>query len=92
MSCLQLEIETGRYHGVPRENRICRFCDVLEDESHAIYSCVAYDTIRKEYKKLLDVNHTVNKFLNPKDKSMATEVRIFLSLIQEKRESLLAKS
>ena len=92
MSCLQLEIETGRYHGVPRENRICRFCDVLEDESHAIYSCVAYDNIRKEYKKLLDVNHTVNKFLNPKDKSMATEVGIFLSLIQEKRESLLAKS
>ena len=36
-----LEIETGRYKKVPREQRICQFCDNnnIDDEVHFFFTC-----------------------------------------------------
>jgi hypothetical protein len=35
----KLEIEIGRYKKVPREQRICKACKVLEDEKHFFLHC-----------------------------------------------------
>ena len=84
-----VDIETGGYRQISRENRLCPFCDVLEDEEHAIYTCVAYESIRNQFKELLDDNPTVKKFLNPQDKDTATNVGTFLKLIEERRKGLV---
>ena len=89
LSCFDLAIETGRYHGTARENRLCVFCDVLEDEHHAIFDCSAYVSIREQYEDLLRDNPSVNEILNPKSKEMATSVGTYLKLIEAERKSLL---
>ena len=86
LSSFELAVETGRYKGIAREERLCVFCNVTEDEQHAIYHCKAYDSIRNEYKELLEENPTL-KFLNPKDKEMANRVGNYLKLIEDERRS-----
>lgn len=42
-----LRIETGRYEGIPLENRTCFNCvHCVESESHVILHCVLYDDLR----------------------------------------------
>ena len=36
-----LPIETGRWTRTPRDERLCRRCNVLGDERHPLYSCCA---------------------------------------------------
>ena len=43
-----LKIEMGRYLGQTIEQRLCPFCDNVEDEIHVILHCPAYDTLREE--------------------------------------------
>ena len=88
---MTLEIELGRYKGLERDDRLCPFCDVMESEEHAIYTCTAYDTIRKDYDKLLIENPSLAMFLNPTDVNMVIDVGTFLKLIEERRKSLLSK-
>ncbi len=47
----KLQIETGRHHDVPREERLCKLCDLkkVEDEEHFISECPAYSKTRLEY-------------------------------------------
>ena len=89
LSCFDLAIETGRYNGTPRENRLCVFCDTIEDEHHALFDCRAYESIRAQFKDLLRENPTVNKMLNPRDKEMAMSVGKYLNLIEKERKSLV---
>ena len=89
LSCFDLAIETGRYNGTAREDRLCSFCDVIEDEHHAIFQCTAYDTIREEFKNLLQENPTVKKILNPTNKEMAEKVGKYLKLIENRRKELI---
>ena len=35
--CVQLE--TGRYNNVPRQQRLCTTCNILEDEYHFFLNC-----------------------------------------------------
>ena len=46
---LPLLIETGRYKQIPRPERVCRQCDMgaVEDESHFLFYCQAYDNRRQ---------------------------------------------
>jgi len=46
---LPLKLETGRYTQIPREFRLCIFCDenVVEDEMHFIFDCALYSNIRQ---------------------------------------------
>ena len=53
LSSHKLCIETGRYTGVIREDRICHKCNlgVIEDEYHFILQCPFYTNIRRQYIK-----------------------------------------
>ena len=63
----KLAVETLRYKRpvVPREKRLCEFCNQnkIEDENHMIFSCNTYDDIRETYFEkigtLLDINPTI---------------------------------
>ena len=52
ISAHDLEIERGRYANVPRDERICTWCNtsmgakIVEDESHMLYECDMYEDIR----------------------------------------------
>lgn len=44
-----LKIETGRYEGLPVEQRTCLFCDgSVEDEQHVLIACPLYNDIRED--------------------------------------------
>ena len=69
----------------------CAFCNIMEDEEHAIFNCRAYDTIRDSFRDLLQQYPTVKQILNPKDKETAEKVGSLLKLIEAERKSLLGK-
>jgi len=47
----KLEIESGRFHNVPRENRLCKLCQqgVVESEFHFLLCCYHYHALRDKY-------------------------------------------
>ena len=52
VSSHRLQIEAGRWHKpnkIPRENRTCVTCNILEDEYHFILECATYAELRKRY-------------------------------------------
>ena len=48
---MSLEIETGRYIGTPRDERLCKVCNcnTVEDEYHFLFSCIAYQAESNNY-------------------------------------------
>jgi len=46
----KLEIETGRWNKIPRNQRICKNCilNKIEDENHLLFECQMYTTERNE--------------------------------------------
>ena len=48
---LLLEIETGRWRGIPVDQRLCKLCNTqsVESESHFLFSCPVYDQLRDEH-------------------------------------------
>ena len=52
ISSHDLEIECGRYNNIPRESRICTWCQlsmgaqVIEDENHVLHTCDLYAGLR----------------------------------------------
>ncbi len=69
MGSHKLEIESGRYHRppIPRDDRICRKCNlgVTESEMHAILECPAHTIHRQTLLTLM--KHTGTPILNNKD-------------------------
>ena len=51
ISSHSLEIETGRYNGVERSNRLCKLCDqnLVESEYHFLLCCTKFSAIRIKY-------------------------------------------
>ena len=51
LSSHSLYIETGRYTGIVRENRICRNCNLnlIESEYHFLMTCCKYRSIRMNF-------------------------------------------
>ena len=89
LSCFDLMIEKGRYMSLPREERICSFCDTIEDEHHVIFNCRAYDSIRTQFIDLLKANTTIQQILNPRNKNTAEQIGKFLKMIEDERKLLL---
>ncbi len=51
LSAHKLYVERGRWLSIPREDRICSLCCILEDEYHVIVVCPRYKVIRQLYIK-----------------------------------------
>ena len=51
LSSHSLAIETGRYTGIPRSDRICTFCNmnVVENEFHFLLACPYCIDLRRKY-------------------------------------------
>ena len=64
-----LRIETGRYEGVPENERYCFICKTcVESEEHALMMCPLYENIRSNLtESALLVNQHFNT-LNPREK------------------------
>ena len=48
LGCHRLPIETGRWDGTPRLQRICQRCEqgALDDERHLVFECPAFEHLR----------------------------------------------
>ena len=44
-----LNIEMGRYSNIPRENRLCHTCQILEDENHFFFHCKINKLLRDNF-------------------------------------------
>ena len=88
LSCFDLKIETDRYRGIPRDERLCPICNVLEDEEHVIFNCRAYENIRTQFSDLLEEHTTTRDILNPQNKETAERVGLMLKLIEDRRNDI----
>ena len=72
----KLRIETGRYERpfIPREERLCFECGILEDEQHIIFD------IRLPFRNYLSSYNTVKKVLNPVLDSIKTTATLLYKL------------
>ena len=63
----KLFIDTGRHSvpPIPREDRKCAICYVLEDESHVIYTCPEFKNIQQKYTNILNKYPRLILILNP---------------------------
>ena len=84
-----LKIETQRYNRlhIPRENRVCSFCNKLEDEEHVIFDCPLYHTIRLKHQQLLSTKQTITEILNPEHESIVDTATLLYD-IEEERKNL----
>ena len=76
---LPLEVETGRYQGVKRENRLCRVCEreIVEDEIHFLFSCRTLRDVRKGL--LLDIREETEEEEEGKEESEEEEEEVNVS-------------
>ena len=51
ISAHSLNIETGRHHNIPRENRLCKNCrmSVFKNEYHFLLACPKLRDLRMNY-------------------------------------------
>ena len=94
-----IRIETGRYEGLPENERICPVCEnVVEDEYHVLCQCPLYTDLREDYYEFLiaemDVNvHNLSKeeklslILSNTENSAIRASAKFCSQILERRRS-----
>ena len=90
-----LEIEIGRRHGIPREDRLCKLCGrtnliYVEDEYHVLLECPSYNTIRNIY--LENQNKNLYAFVNlmtSDDTVLLTKLANFISCALDVRQNNL---
>ena len=97
--CLPLEVETGRWHNVPRENRICKLCDSGEvDEVHFIFGCGALKEIRDVYAGDLQYDfYQTTSYTTNEIELLMTETKVkhfarFLTAMYDARRNIMYKS
>ena len=85
-----LLIEKGRFSNIPRENRLCSKCNVVEDEMHFLLHCTRNIEIRKIYFEknktescsigfeTLSDKEKINFMLNPSTLQQVTNTGSFL--------------
>ena len=86
----KLMVETGRRHTpkIPRDQRICSRCQVLEDENHALFECPHYCSARRKFSGFLEKYSSVREILNPENVEDATMLGNYLTEIEKIRKSL----
>ncbi|XP_055353170.1 uncharacterized protein LOC129599062 isoform X1 [Paramacrobiotus metropolitanus] len=85
-----LAVETGRWNGLSREERICNFCEVVEDEYHALNECPGYFPHREKLKERLafhdlsipdgELVETMQNLLRKKDTPTEHDKTLFFCL------------
>jgi hypothetical protein len=62
MGTLPIRVETGRYRGIAREERICQHCDghAVEDEVHLLLYCDKYNVMREKFYQTILTNIDIN--------------------------------
>ena len=90
LSCHSLRIQTGRYNRpkIPRNERTCSVCLVLEDEHHALFICTAHTFIRARYTELLSTYATVPSILHPKTVEDANTIGNYIRDIEKNMDQL----
>ena len=90
LSSHKLFVETGRYKKpyIPRDQRTCIICNLVEDETHALFLCKAHNMIRVNYRDLLNDYTTIGKILNPTIVSDITRIAKYIREIERNMEKL----
>ena len=85
LSCHQLRIKTGRYERppVPRDERLCTVCFVLEDETHALFHCKCHIFIRYRHTALVEKFCTTSEILHPNTVEDVARIALYLKDIEE---------
>lgn len=100
MQCHSLNIESGRYNNIPRNQRTCSLttcslCDKndVEDGVHFVLLCPAYSELREKYINIYFYHRpSVHKFIDlfsSKDVKILNMLGNFLFRATEKRKTLL---
>ena len=93
LSSHSLLIETGRYTGIPTEERLCNFCNMrkIEDEFHFLLVCPHYIELRRKYlKRYFCTWPTLNKFdqlLSTSSKKTLTNLSKYIYYAFKKRNT-----
>ena len=90
LSCHKLRIETGRYTYpiTPRDERLCKMCRTVEDETHALFNCSAHTFIRMKFFSLLCKYTTVSHLLNPQTSEDMKQTGTYIIEIEKNMEKL----
>ena len=85
ISCHKLKVETGRYCGIPCEERICTSCSLneVEDEIHFLFRCPKYENERQ------NMLYTINKSCAPFD-NLSVIDKLFWLMNSEDKDVLIA--
>ena len=95
LSSHKLNIERGRYSGVPRQNRKCELCNKndLEDEFHFMLVCDLYSDLRKENSPTYYVNRPSMfkfiKLLNVTNKKALHKIAMYIIKATYLRDSIV---
>ena len=84
----KLRVETGRRDLLPRSQRVCLVCQVLEDEEHVLFACHLYSGIRSKFHVFLQKYPSINTILNPSCESDATMLGTFLLEVEKLRRKI----
>ena len=86
-----LLIEKGRHFKLPRDERLCQKCKVVEDEKHFILHCSYNSDLRTEYFMFLNAHN--NDFINYSEiKKTSIYIKPFTHLQVNKLDSFIKKS
>ena len=97
----KLEVETGRWRGVSRDQRICKNCTLnkVEDENHFLFECGMHVTGRKELYNMIkakinvDISHIpshpekIQEIFYSEDLAILNALGKFIKNALEKRET-----
>ena len=94
LSAHDLAIERGRYESIPRNERICKYCNqnMTENEYHFLLVCPLYRELRHKYfKKYYFQWPTLNKFddlMSKKSKIAVSNLSKFIFFAMKLRNSI----
>ena len=94
--CLDIEIEVGRWRGVPHNQRICRICnDEIETEMHFLFYCTNLHHVRILFNTffidLYKCNSDLERFAMLFAKQYITLTARFIRNLYDERKRILYK-
>ena len=96
VSSHRLQIESGRWvkpNRIPVNERLCVFCDILEDEFHFVMECKQYEDLRKLYiSKYYRTRPSMHKFIeliNTNNKNIMRKLSVFVHKAFDMRNTML---